>query len=173
MKYTKMYRWLALPLLLLTATGLLLLGQACNPAQVSMSPTSQTVAPGQTFDIEVLVDAKGAAIAGAQFDLSFDPSLLTAISVTEGNLLSQGGCDTFFLPGKIDNVAGTITGFACVIITPGGTVKSSGTLARITFSAGTTAGTSALTLSNVIVGNKAGTKQFVSVAMANVTVSAK
>jgi len=168
-----MYGWLALRLLLLTAAGLLLLGQVCPGGLVSVSPTSQTVAPGQTsFYVDVVVDPKGAAIAGAQFDLSFDSKLITVVSVEEGNLFNQSGFKTFFHRGA-DKVAGTITtitAVVCVITTPGGTVKSPGTLARIEFSAGTAAGTSALTLSNVIVGNKAGTKQFVSVSMANVTI---
>lgn len=156
MKYRDIYRWLILPLLLFTVVGLLFFGSACTPSTpVSVSPTSQTVASGQTFTVDILLDP-AVAIAGAQFDLSFDPSLVTAISVAEGNLLNQGGCGTFFLPGTIDNDGGTITGVACCIITPGGTVSSPGTLATITFSAGTTAGISPLRLPNVIVGNKEG-----------------
>jgi len=104
--------------------------------------------------VDVLVTPK-AHLAGAQFDLIFDPSLATAISVEEGNLFNQTGFNTFFLAGTIDNDAGTIAGVACVITTPGGTMTALGTLATITFIADTT-GTSPLDLSNVIVGGKNG-----------------
>jgi len=153
-----------LPLLLFTVIALLFVGSACaTPTPVSISPASQTVAPEQTFTVDVLVEP-AVAIAGAQFDLSFDASLVTAISVSEGDLFNQGGCGTFFLPGTIDNHAGTITGVVCVIIEPGGAVSDPGTLATITFIAGETAGTSPLSLSNVKLGNKEGhgvTKQVV------------
>lgn len=158
MKYRNMYRWLILLLLFITVVGLLLVSSACVTlprVTVSISPTSQTVAPEQTFTVDVLVEP-AVAIAGAQFNLSFDSELVTAISVTEGNLFNQGGCGTFFLPGTIDNVAGTITDVVCVIIEPGGTVSGPGTLATVTFSAGTTPGTSPVHLGIVIVGDKEG-----------------
>jgi hypothetical protein len=156
MKCRDIYRWLTLPPLFLTVVGLLFVSSACGPAQpMSISPTSQTVAPEQTFTVDILVD-RASFIAGAQFDLSFDPSLVTAISVDEGNLLSAGGCATLFLPGTIDNVAGTITGVVGVIIEPEWRVSGTGTLATVRFSAGTTVGTSPLALSNVEIGNKEG-----------------
>ena len=170
MKRRNMYRWFILPLLF-TVVGLLFLGSACTPAPVSISPTSQTVAPGQTFTVDVLVEPT-VAIAGAQFDLSFDPSLVTAVSVAEGDLLNQGGCNTYFVPATIDNDAGTIAGVVCVIVTPGCAVSDPGTLATITFVAGETAGTSPLQLSNLIVGNKEGQGQARQITDGSVTISA-
>ena len=67
---------------------------------VSVSPSAQTVLQGQTFIINITVNP-AVPIAGAQFDLSFDPSLVRANSVTEGNLLKQGGASTYFSPGTI------------------------------------------------------------------------
>jgi len=67
---------------------------------VSISPSTQTVPLGQTFTIDITIDPD-VAIVGAQFDLSFDPSLVRANSVTEGNLLKQGGASTYFSPGTI------------------------------------------------------------------------
>ena len=168
MKYRNRYRWLILPLLF-TVVGLLFLGSACTLAPVRISPTSQTVATGRTFTVDVVLEPT-VDIAGAQFDLSFDPSLITALSVAEGNLLNQGGCGTFFLPGTIDNDAGTITGVVCVITTPGCTVSDPGTLATITFSAGTMEGTSPLQLSNLIIGNKEGQAQGRQITDGSVTV---
>jgi hypothetical protein len=102
--------------------------------------------------------------------LSFDPSLLTANSVAEGNLLSQGGASTFFMAGTINNAAGTISGVAGAIIVPGQTVSSPGTFATISFTAKTTAGTSPLDLSNVIAGNAQGQPVTITVTDGQVTV---
>ena len=44
-------------------------------------------------------------MAGWQFDIAFDPAILEAISVSEGNFLKTGGT-TFFQGGSIDNVDG-------------------------------------------------------------------
>jgi hypothetical protein len=113
------------------------------------------VSAGQQFSVLINVDPNN-AIAGAQFSLSFDPSLVNVIGVTEGNLLKQGGANTYFMAGEINNAAGAISGVAGAIITPGQTVSSSGTFATITFAAGTAQGTCPLNLSNVIVGDISG-----------------
>ena len=110
-------------------------------------------------------------IAGVQFNLSFDHTILQANSVTEGDLLDQGGASTFFVGGTIDNVAGTITDVAGAIITPGQTVSSAGTFATISFTA-LAAGTSALTLSGVVVGDITGTAVSITVTGGSVTVYA-
>jgi hypothetical protein len=147
-----MNRWLLLPVVLLLTALVFLPGTVfADPATaVTVDPASQNVGTGATFTVGIHV-VPDTAIAGMQFSLSFDPSLLTANSVVEGNLLSQGGASTFFMAGTINNVAGTITGVAGAITTPGQTVSSPGTFATISFTAKTTAGTSALNLSNVIV----------------------
>ena len=44
-------------------------------------------------------------MAGWQFDIAFDPAILEAISVSEGNFLKTGGT-TFFQGGSIDNANG-------------------------------------------------------------------
>ena len=156
---------------LLTIIALPLVGSACGEVSTAtISPLSQTVAPGQTFTVDVVINPV-VPIAGAQFYLEFDPSLLTAISVSEGNLLNQDGFNTFFRPRIIDNVQGSISGVASVIITPGGTANAPGTLATITFIAGTNEGTSPLYLKNVIVGDKEGQQVVVQVSSGSVTIS--
>jgi len=121
---------------------------------VSIIPVNTAVATEDTFTVDVKI-APGVAIAGAQFDLSFDPSVLEITGVTEGNLLNQGGANTYFSPGTTDNTAGTITGVAGAITTAGAEVSDEGVFAAITFKAKKT-GVCSLELSNVIVGNKAG-----------------
>ena len=136
---------------------------------VRIDPMTQVVNLGQTFTVNISVDPT-VPIAGAQFDLSFNPSLATVNSVTEGNLLKQGGANTYFSPGTIDNTAGTITGVAGAITTPGQMVSSSGVFARIQMTAKSLNGTSALDLSNVIVGDINGTPVIITVNDGSVTV---
>jgi len=121
---------------------------------VYISPSSQTVHEGD-FTVDVRIDP-AVPIAGAQLSLSFDPSLVTAKSVAEGNLFKQNGAPTFFGPGTIDNVAGTITNVFGAIMQAGGSVSSPDTFATITFTAGTSGGTSPLDLSGVMVGDPSG-----------------
>jgi hypothetical protein len=137
---------------------------------VSVSPLSQRVDPGEQFSISVVVDPN-TAIAGVQFNLSFDASLVSANRVEEGNLLKQGGASTYFGPGQIDNVAGTITGVYGVIITPGQAVSTSGTFAIITLTAKTGGGACALTLSNVVVGDMNGNAVPASVVNGTISVN--
>jgi parallel beta-helix repeat protein len=118
---------------------------------INITPSTKTVLPG-AFTVNVTVEPE-VPIAGVQFDLNFDPSLLRANNVTEGNLLKQGGANTYFYSGTIDNAAGTITCVASAITTPGETVSTPGVFATIQMTAKTAAGTSTLDLSNVIVGD--------------------
>jgi hypothetical protein len=157
MEHKNVSRWLTLPVVLLLMAALLLPGTAfaAPDTAVTVEPDSQSVGTGATFTVDIYV-VPDTAIAGMQCYLSFNASLLQANSVTEGNLLDQGGASTYFMSGTIDNVAGTISGIAGAITTPGSSVSGAGTFATISFTAGMTAGTSAIDLSNVIVGNTAG-----------------
>jgi hypothetical protein len=134
-----------------TLFGLMLLypapARAADTVVTVSAPSS--VDPGQTFVVSISVNP-GTPIAGVQCNLNFDGGLVTADSVQEGNLLTQGGA-TFFNPGVISG--SSVSGIAGAIITPGGTASSSGTFATITFTAGTEAGTSPLNLSGVVVGD--------------------
>src|SRR3990170_5624347 len=103
---------------------------AAGTAVVSVSAPTQSVSPGTQFTVNITVQPNN-SIAGAQFNLSFNPALVTVNSVNEGNLLKQNGANTYFIPGQINNTAGTISGVAGVIITPGQTVSTSGTFALI------------------------------------------
>jgi len=135
---------------------------------VTVEPASNKVGIGDTVTVDIFVDPD-TDIAGAQFNLSFGASVVTANDVTEGNLLSQGGASTFFTPGTIDNGAGTITNVAGAIATPGETVSQSGTFATVSFNA-TAVGTSTFDLSNVIVADKQGQSVAITVSDGSVTV---
>ena len=136
---------------------------------VSISPPTKTVSPGP-FTVNVTIETE-VPIAGVQFDLSFDPSLLRANNVTEGNLLKQGAANTYFSPGTIDNAAGTITCVASAITTPGETVSTPAVFATIQMTAKSAAGTSTLDLLNVIVGGINGNAVAITVNDGSVTIS--
>jgi len=137
---------------------------------VYISPSDQRVCQSDVFTVNVGVDPE-VAIASAQFDLSFDPSLLSAHNVAEGNLFGQNGASASFDPGTIDNVAGTVTNVHGAILQQGGSVSASGTLAVVSFTAKTADGTSPLHLSDVVVGDAGG--QPVEIVVSNGVVSVR
>ena len=73
-------------------------------------------------------------MAGWQFDIAFDPAVLEAISVSEGNFLKTDGGTTFFQGGTIDNAAGKITGLSAARLSAEG-VTGTGTLLQVRFKA--------------------------------------
>jgi hypothetical protein len=127
-----------------------LLPAAAEPI-LSLVPSSQVVPSGQSLTLDVAI-TNVTDLFSFQFDLAFDPALLSAVSIVEGPFLPTGG-STFFIPGTINNTTGTITG--TIIATadtltgaiPG--VSGSGIIATVSFQA-LARGTSPLTLSNVI-----------------------
>ncbi|RJR32759.1 MAG: hypothetical protein C4567_17965 [Deltaproteobacteria bacterium] len=137
---------------------------------MNISPADKTVTVGETFTLDVVV-TPAVVIAGAQFDLSFDPSVMEVTYVAEGNLLKQGVTSTYFQAGVIDNPNGKLTGVAGAITTPGAEVSGAGTFATVTFKA-KAQGSTNLALSNVVVGNKAGQAVAVAVTGGSVAVTA-
>lgn len=102
---------------------------------------------GDIFQVDVNV-AGISNLYAFQFDLTFDPTLLSAVSVTEGAFLPSGGT-TFFIPGTIDNVGGDISATADSLIGTIPGVSGDGTLAEFEFTA-LAPGTSALSFANEI-----------------------
>ena len=69
---------------------------------------SQTpIHTGDTFALDILAE-NITDLAGWQFDIAFDPAVLEAINVSEGDFLKADGGTTFFHGGSIDNAAGKI-----------------------------------------------------------------
>ena len=83
-------------------------------------------------------------LAGWQFDITFDPAALEAISVTEGDFLKADGGSTFFHGGSIDNAAGKIEGLTAARLSTQG-ATGTGVLLQVTFKA-KAAGETQLTL---------------------------
>ena len=84
-----------------------------------------------TFNIDALFVRN---LTGWQCGISFDPNLLEAIEVTEGDFLSSDATQTFFTEGRIDNENGLITGFN-VLRLDGTGLDGSGPLLSIKFKA--------------------------------------
>jgi Putative Ig domain/Cohesin domain len=125
---------------------------AAGEATVTASAPA-SVNPGQQFTVNIAVVPGATPVAGIQFDLAFNPSLVTVDSVAQGNLLSQGGASTYFVAGTKNNVVGILTGVAGAITAQGQSVNTPGTFAVITMTAGAQGGISPLTLSSVVVGD--------------------
>ena len=73
-------------------------------------------------------------LAGWQFDIVFDPAVLEAVDVSEGDFLKTDGGATFFQSGRIDNAAGKITGLKSARLSDSG-VSGTGNVLQIKFKA--------------------------------------
>ena len=142
---------------------------AYEPTGVRISPESQNVAIGGSFLVTVSV-TPGTSIAGMQFNLGFDATLLSVNSVIEGDLLSQNESrSTSFVSGTIDNTAGTITNvFGCILGPYNATAP--GTFAIINMTAKDSFGTSDLDLTGVVISDPYGHAADTEVADGTVTV---
>lgn len=137
---------LVVMMLVLISLGSLSTFGTAVPVTLSVQPVSSSIVAGssETLDINI---TNVPDLFGFQFDVSFAPGVLSAVSITEGSFLPGGG-STLFLPGGIDNGAGAIAFTADTLLgfVPG--VNGSGTLAVLTLT-GLGQGTSAISLSNV------------------------
>jgi len=103
-------------------------------------------AAGSTVMIPIEISA-ATDLTSWQFDLAFDPLIVSATLVTEGPLMSGFGT-TSFGPGIIDNLSGLISLVSASYVDLLPSPSGSGTLAFIEFQALAT-GVSALQFSNV------------------------
>ena len=88
---------------------------------------------GDTFTFDVRAESIS-DLAGWQFDIAFNPSILEAIDVREGDFLKAGGESTFFQGGRIDNASGKITGLSAALLAAHG-VSGSGSVLQVRFKA--------------------------------------
>ncbi len=109
--------------------------------RILVIPNSQTKSVNTTVKVNVTV-ANVTDLSSAQFDLSFDASILRCNSVIEGDFMGE----TIGFDPTIDNTAGTISGFGKTKLS--GDADGTGVIAIIEFSTIST-GTSPLTFSNV------------------------
>ena len=114
-----------------------------------LSTNTTPVPVGDTFTLRLNAE-KIDDLAGWQTDIAFDPAVLEAVEVNEGNFLKTGGVGTFFLRGTIDNKAGKITKINSARLSGG--VDGTGALLSVTFTA-KVVGDTRITLSNLTAGN--------------------
>ena len=105
---------------------------------------------GDTFTLDIRAE-NVFDLAGWQFDIAFDPSILEALDVSEGDFLKTDGGSTFFQSGRIDNAAGKITGLIAGRISEGG-VSGSGSVLQVRFKA-KSEGETELALQNFLFGS--------------------
>ncbi len=122
-------------------------GLALATPLLSVQPPDSTRSAGSLFDLFVDVSTV-ADLFAFQFDINFDPHIISAVSITEGGFLSSGG-STFFIPGTIDNTVGSISFTADTLTGPSPGVAGSGSLATVGFEA-LTQGISTVGLSAVV-----------------------
>jgi Leucine-rich repeat (LRR) protein/mono/diheme cytochrome c family protein len=117
---------------------------------------AEEVAVGDTLTLHLNAENVD-DLGGWQADLTFDPKVLKAVSVTEGDFLKQGeDGKTFFQKGSIKNPLGKIIGIKSLQL-DGEAVKGLGRLVSVTFTA-IREGTSEITLDNFLVGTRRGEK---------------
>lgn len=117
-------------------------------SSVSVSPQTITASTGDTFTIDIVVDPAGSGIYGAQYELYFDNTILSATSQTQGIFLTQDDATANVFTNDFNNTLGKIVYGEARMGAPAG-VTGSGVLASITFET-IKSGTSALTLSYVM-----------------------
>ncbi len=105
---------------------------------------------GDTFTFDIRAE-NVSDMAGWQFDIAFDPGVLEAIEVSEGDFLKTDGGATFFQSGRIDNTGGKITGLIAGRISEGG-VSGSGSVLQVRFKAKSD-GETKLALQNFLFGS--------------------
>jgi len=127
------------------AVSLLMLA-AVQAATISIEPASSTASVGDTVNLNVAISNVSDLFA-FQFDIGFNPAVLSASSVSEGPFLLSGGTTTF-VPGTIDNVGGVVSFTADTLNGPVSGVNGSGVLATLQFE-GVGMGTSPISLANI------------------------
>ena len=96
-----------------------------------------------------------------QFDLEFNPEVLHGVKATNGGFLDSDGKTIFWIPPKIDNEKGRITGISAARIGTTKGILGTGTLAYVTFKI-RNPGISKLSLLNAVLSGSSGTRlQFV------------
>lgn len=113
--------------------------------KLAITPATQTVNSSTTFYINVYCTPTR-PVKGFELELTFNPSLIKATKVTEGDFFDP--YETFFNDGDIDNANGKITNIFGLILGPGN-ISSPGSFIKVIFTAKTTSGTSKISFSSV------------------------
>ena len=103
-----------------------------NP-RVGYTLSDSKIHVGDTFTLDISAENID-DLAGWQFDIVFNPSVLEAVEIHEGEFLMSKGERTFFQKGAIDNTIGKITELSSARLSEDG-VSGTGTLLSVIFTA--------------------------------------
>lgn len=120
---------------------------------LSITPSTSTVNQGDSFSLDINI-SDVTDLYGYQFDLLYDPTILTANAITEGTFLAGGG-STLFIPGDATSTPGDLSFTIGLLLGAVSGVSGDGTLAQVSFTAAS-AGLSAISFSNVILQDSVG-----------------
>ncbi len=126
--------------------------EVSNP-RVGYTLSEPTIHAGDTFTLDIRAEDIY-DLAGWQFDIAFDPAVLEAVEVKEGDFLKESSGTTFFQKGTIDNATGKISKLSSARLNEDG-VTGTGTLLSVTFTA-KAGGETRLSLHNVQLGSVTG-----------------
>jgi hypothetical protein len=87
--------------------------------------------PGDNYTVSIMTDYTGSDITAYQFTLSFNPTVLNGINLTNGDIIDFGL--HYFNPGTFDNTAGKLSLTGAFFFTTGDVAPGPGTLATVTF----------------------------------------
>jgi Dockerin type I domain/Cohesin domain len=135
---------------------------------IIVEPSNSNPTVGENFTVNV-VASDVTDLYAFQFDLGFDPNVVEVDDVTEGPFLAGGG-STFFIPGTIDNVGGSVSDNADTLLTAISGVSGSGTLATFELTA-LASGESSLSAFNLILLDSSVSEIDAAVQNGSVTVS--
>lgn len=135
---------------------------------VGLSPAHIIVDENENFTLAMIIEPD-ANVSGAELEISYDVSLINITSITEGDFFKQGGKNTIFSKGSIDNELGTVTGIYSVVMGDD-ILPESGTFLNIALTSKDNSGIAVIEINNVMITNSAGDKLKVSVDNAKVNV---
>jgi len=136
-------------ILVTTAAVIIVSVQTGFAAQISVMPSLQMVSKGDNFTVNISIDPEGSEVAGAQYELYFNNTLLKVLDQCQGPFLRQDGNNSNVYKNEFDNTFGRVKySEARIDIEKVGGVTDSGILAAITFTA-IESGTCSLNLSEV------------------------
>jgi hypothetical protein len=118
-------------------------GSAAASPIISIDPGSSTVTQGDSFFLDINI-SDVTDLFGFQFDVSYEPSVLTFNSIDGGTLFGADGdlSVASITPGSLSFVEGLLLG-------PVSGASGSGSLVRLGFT-GASGGSSAISLSNLL-----------------------
>lgn len=138
----------------ITTASLLILVSLFNmlPAHasvdISISSPSTNFVEGDTFGVDIYISGVS-NLYGFEFDLGFDPAILSATDISEGSFLASGRNTTFWIPGTIVNPNGLIELTVNTLQGDIPGISGVGILAHVDFTA-LAAGISNISLFNIV-----------------------